>query len=73
MVYESKDHENDLMIPQVVSLSFQHPIFQETPPKLDSTGQEIKIGRCRLVHTSVKRQNYYKFQDVRNYIKTEKY
>ena len=73
MVYESKDHENDLMIPQVVSLSFQQPIFQETPPKLDSTGQEIKIGRCRWVHTSVKRQSYYKFQDVQNYIKTEKY
>ena len=41
MVYESKDHENDLMIPQVVFLSFEHPIFQETSPKLDSTEQEI--------------------------------
>ena len=54
MVYESKDHENDLMIPQVVFLSFEHPIFQETSPKLDSTEQEIKIGRCRWVRTSVK-------------------
>ena len=42
------------MIPQVVFLSFEHPIFQEPPPKLDSTEQEIKIGRCRWVHTSVK-------------------
>ena len=54
MVYQSKDHENDLMIPQVVFLSFEHPIFQETSPKLDSTEQEIKIGRCRWVRTSVK-------------------
>ena len=54
MVYESKDHENDLMIPQVVFLSFERPIFQEPSPKLDSTEQEIKIGRCRWVRTSVK-------------------
>ena len=54
MVCESEDHENDLMIPQVVFLSFEHPIFQETSPKLDSTEQEIKIGRGKRVHTSVK-------------------
>ena len=74
MVYESKDHENDLMIPQVVFLSFdhKHPIFQETSPKLDSTEQEIKIGRCRWVRNSVKAK-LLQISGWRNYIKAEKY
>lgn len=54
MVYESKDHENDLMIPQVVFLSFEHPIFQETSPKLDSTPTSTDLNFLFWVHTSAK-------------------